>query len=157
VVTASAFSERRLSLTVMVERGAVIRPKHEPGGTAMEHYAAIDVSLEWSSVCVVNAAGQIVCQDGRLRRGHSGNPAGKPKGTRHKATLAVEAILDGEADALTGRQSSWRRPATQPRCAFARNAWRRLEKIGRCKSRCRCSKARRMRARRLLRSSRPSR
>jgi transposase len=26
----------------------------------MEHYAAIDVSLEWSSVCVVDAAGQNV-------------------------------------------------------------------------------------------------
>jgi len=26
----------------------------------MEHYAAIDVSLEWSSVCVLDAAGQIV-------------------------------------------------------------------------------------------------
>jgi transposase len=26
----------------------------------MEHFAAIDVSLEWSSVCVVDAAGQIV-------------------------------------------------------------------------------------------------
>jgi transposase len=26
----------------------------------MEHYAAIDVSLEWSSVCVVDAVGQIV-------------------------------------------------------------------------------------------------
>ena len=26
----------------------------------MEHYAAIDVSLEWSSVCVVDSAGQIV-------------------------------------------------------------------------------------------------
>jgi len=26
----------------------------------MEHYAAIDVSLEWSSICVVDAAGQIV-------------------------------------------------------------------------------------------------
>jgi hypothetical protein len=40
-------------------------------------------------------------QGGRFRRGHSGNPAGKPKGTRHRATLAVEAILDGEAKALT--------------------------------------------------------
>lgn len=29
-----------------------------------------------------------------------GNP-GKPKGTRHKATLAAEALLDGEAEALT--------------------------------------------------------
>jgi transposase len=26
----------------------------------MEHYAAIDVSLEWSSVCMVDAAGQVV-------------------------------------------------------------------------------------------------
>jgi transposase len=26
----------------------------------MEHYAAIDVSLEWSTVCVIDAAGQIV-------------------------------------------------------------------------------------------------
>src|ERR671910_3269872 len=57
---ASAFSERRLSLTVEVERGPKLGPKHRHGGTAMEHYAAIDVSLEWSSVCVVDAAGQIV-------------------------------------------------------------------------------------------------
>ena len=32
----------------------------------MEHYAAIDVSLEWSSVCVVDAAGQIV-REARVR------------------------------------------------------------------------------------------
>ena len=33
--------------------------------------------------------------------GHSGNPAGKAKGTRNKVTLAIEALLDGEAEALT--------------------------------------------------------
>ena len=33
----------------------------------MEHYAAIDVSLEWSSVCVVDAAGQIVREAKVLR------------------------------------------------------------------------------------------
>jgi hypothetical protein len=33
--------------------------------------------------------------------GQSGNPAGKPKGTRHKATLAMEALLDGEVEGLT--------------------------------------------------------
>jgi hypothetical protein len=32
----------------------------------MEHYAAIDVSLEWSSVCVVDAAGKIV-REARVR------------------------------------------------------------------------------------------
>lgn len=34
-------------------------------------------------------------------KGQSGNPAGKPKGTRHAATLAAEMLLDGESEALT--------------------------------------------------------
>ncbi|WP_243312349.1 DUF5681 domain-containing protein [Fundidesulfovibrio agrisoli] len=33
--------------------------------------------------------------------GQSGNPAGCPTGSRHKATLAVLALLDGEAETLT--------------------------------------------------------
>lgn len=33
--------------------------------------------------------------------GQSGNPAGRPKGARHKTTLAIEALLEGEAEALT--------------------------------------------------------
>jgi hypothetical protein len=46
-----------------------------------------------------NAAGK---QRGRpFRKGRSGNPSGKAKGTRHRATLAVEALLEGEAEALT--------------------------------------------------------
>jgi len=31
----------------------------------------------------------------------SGNPAGKPKGARHRATMAVQELLEGEAEALT--------------------------------------------------------
>jgi hypothetical protein len=38
---------------------------------------------------------------GRFQPGQSGNPAGKPKGTRHKATRAIEALLEGESEALT--------------------------------------------------------
>jgi Family of unknown function (DUF5681) len=38
---------------------------------------------------------------GRWKKGQSGNPAGPPKGTRHKATIAAEALLDGEVQALT--------------------------------------------------------
>ncbi|UZF90419.1 DUF5681 domain-containing protein [Bosea sp. NBC_00550] len=38
---------------------------------------------------------------GKFRPGRSGNPAGKAKGTRHKVTLAIEALLEGEAGALT--------------------------------------------------------
>lgn len=33
--------------------------------------------------------------------GKSGNPYGRPAGSRNKATLAIEALLDGEAEALT--------------------------------------------------------
>ena len=33
--------------------------------------------------------------------GQSGNPSGRPRGARHKATLAAEALLDGEAAKLT--------------------------------------------------------
>ena len=33
--------------------------------------------------------------------GVSGNPGGRPKGSRNKATRALEALLEGEAEALT--------------------------------------------------------
>ena len=33
--------------------------------------------------------------------GQSGNPKGRKKGTRNKATLAAQALLDGEAESLT--------------------------------------------------------
>lgn len=39
--------------------------------------------------------------DGRFRPGQSGNPAGKPRGLRNRATLALEAILDGEGELIT--------------------------------------------------------
>jgi hypothetical protein len=40
-------------------------------------------------------------RDTRFKRGQSGNPAGKPKGARNKATLAMETLLEGEAEALS--------------------------------------------------------
>ena len=36
-----------------------------------------------------------------FKPGQSGNPAGKPKGTRNKTTLAMEAILEADAEAMT--------------------------------------------------------
>ena len=41
-------------------------------------------------------------QRGRpFKPGQSGNPAGKPKGARNATTMAAEALLDGEGEALT--------------------------------------------------------
>ena len=39
--------------------------------------------------------------DGRFAKGASGNPRGKSKGSRHRVTQAVEALMEGEAEALT--------------------------------------------------------
>ena len=33
--------------------------------------------------------------------GQSGNPAGRPKGSRNRSTLALEAIFEGKAEAIT--------------------------------------------------------
>lgn len=38
---------------------------------------------------------------GQFKPGQSGNPKGKPKGARHKVTLAAQELLDGEAECLT--------------------------------------------------------
>ncbi len=35
---------------------------------------------------------------GKFRKGHSGNPKGKAKGTRNKATLTAENLLKGELE-----------------------------------------------------------
>lgn len=39
--------------------------------------------------------------DTKFKPGQSGNPAGKPRGIKHKATQAVLALLEGELEALT--------------------------------------------------------
>jgi hypothetical protein len=38
---------------------------------------------------------------GQFMPGISGNPHGRPEGSRNKATLAVQALMDGEAENLT--------------------------------------------------------
>jgi len=35
-----------------------------------------------------------------FKPGRSGNPNGRPAGSRNKATLAIESLLEGEAEAL---------------------------------------------------------
>ena len=42
-------------------------------------------------------------QGGRFQKGRSGNPNGRPKGSRNKATVIAQALLEGEAEALVGK------------------------------------------------------
>src|ERR1700733_14910622 len=39
--------------------------------------------------------------DTKFKPGQSGNPSGRVKGSRNQMTLAMEALLDGESEALT--------------------------------------------------------
>ena len=49
-----------------------------------------------------NAENTAPKQRGRpFERGKSGNPNGRPKGARNNATVLAEALLDGEANAIT--------------------------------------------------------
>ena len=40
-------------------------------------------------------------QGNRFQKGRSGNPNGRPKGSRNRTTVACEALLEEEAGALT--------------------------------------------------------
>ncbi len=37
----------------------------------------------------------------RFEKGQSGNPQGRPKGASNKTTITIEALLEGEAEAIT--------------------------------------------------------
>ncbi len=39
-------------------------------------------------------------QGGRIQKGQSGNPNGKPKGTRNRTTVIAQGLIDGQAETL---------------------------------------------------------
>ena len=42
-------------------------------------------------------------KDTQFKKGQSGNPTGRVPGSRNRTTLALESLLDGQADALTAK------------------------------------------------------
>ncbi len=42
-------------------------------------------------------------KDPRFKPGQSGNPAGRPKGSRHKASIIAEQLIDGQCEELVQR------------------------------------------------------
>jgi hypothetical protein len=40
-------------------------------------------------------------QSGKFKPGQSGNPKGRPQGSRHKSTMAALSLLEGQVEALT--------------------------------------------------------
>jgi hypothetical protein len=42
-------------------------------------------------------------RDHLFQQGQSGNPEGRPRGARNKATIVAESLLDGEAETITRR------------------------------------------------------
>jgi hypothetical protein len=40
-------------------------------------------------------------QDSKFKPGQSGNPNGRPQGSRNKATLAMESLMEADAEAIT--------------------------------------------------------
>jgi hypothetical protein len=49
----------------------------------------------------MNNSSEKTTNNGRWARGASGNPAGRPAGSRNKATQALQQMLEGEAEQIT--------------------------------------------------------
>src|SRR5947209_3639179 len=49
----------------------------------------------------MNENKQTRAENGRIGKGKSGNPSGRPPGSRNKSTLAVEQLLAGDAEEIT--------------------------------------------------------
>ena len=76
-------------------------------------------------------------QVGRFQKGRSGNPNGRPKGSRNVATLACEALLDGQAEALTQKAIQMALAGDPVALGSVLTEYTLLAKIDRWHSRCR--------------------
>jgi hypothetical protein len=69
--------------------------RSDAGVMSVEPGSLVDQSERMSTAPAAKARGR------PFSPGTSGNPNGRPKGARNKVTLAAEALLEGEAEALT--------------------------------------------------------
>ena len=46
-------------------------------------------------------------KQGKFRKGKSGNPLGRPKGTRNKAALLAEALFEGELEGICRQKAGF--------------------------------------------------
>jgi Family of unknown function (DUF5681) len=44
---------------------------------------------------------QVRSRNGQFKKGASGNPAGRPQGSRNRSTIAIDQLLEGHAEQLT--------------------------------------------------------
>jgi hypothetical protein len=68
----------------------------------MENHTELNNATDAEGTALMTAATDRTGRnpDGRFAKGNSGN-TGRPRGSRNRATLAAEALLDGEVEALT--------------------------------------------------------
>jgi hypothetical protein len=57
--------------------------------------------LDWGPTSAAGRLNKNASTRQIFKKGASGNPAGRPPGARHKTTIALEALLDGQAQRLT--------------------------------------------------------
>jgi DNA transposition AAA+ family ATPase len=69
-----------------------------------------------------------------FKPGQSGNPEGRPKGARNRATVAAERLLDGEADTLTRKAIELAKKGDTTGCGSVLNGFCQLEKTARYRS-----------------------
>jgi hypothetical protein len=56
-------------------------------------------AMRWSNLCSMKKSPTTTT--GQFKKGSSGNPTGRPAGSRNKSTMACEELLEGQAEKLT--------------------------------------------------------
>jgi hypothetical protein len=61
------------------------------------------LSCSQGGIMTIASISEFRTADGRFAKGLSGNPAGRPKGSRNRATVFAEALIEARAEPLTAK------------------------------------------------------